>query len=150
MQPGQPTPDFVLQDSSRALVSRADLEGGPWAFVFFPAAFTRGCTNELLEFQRLLPELTREGVSLAGVSTDTWATNHRFRVETSLDFPLLSDWPSGATCEAFGVRRSDGRAERVTVLFDPRGDVLEVITGVAAAEHAERTLEAVRRWRSAD
>ena len=95
------------------------------------------------EFEHCLPEFARTGVQLAGVSTDPWLINRRFRAAAGLDFPLLSDWPAGATCEAFGVLAPDGRARRVTAVFTSDGRVLEVIEGAAPAEHPQLALDAL-------
>ncbi|MFN8639353.1 MAG: peroxiredoxin [Dehalococcoidia bacterium] len=144
---GQPAPDFELQGTDRERVSRSFFQGAASVLAFFPAAFTSGCTRELEAFQAALPELSRRGLTLAGVSTDTWMVNRQFKAAHRLDFPLLSDWPSGATCEAFGVLGPNGRSRRVTVMLDSAGVVLEVIDGVDATAHAARVLDATRGWK---
>ncbi len=89
-------------------------------------------------------ELEQLGVRVAGVSTDTWATNAAFAQRYGIGFPLLSDWPERVAVRAFGVAAADGSAQRVTFVFGRAHAIASVITEQDARAHVAQVMEAAR------
>ncbi len=95
--------------------------------------------------QQAYAELTRLGVRVAGVSTDSWATNADFTTHHGIEFPLLSDWPGYQAIRAFGVEAADGRsARRVTFVFYRDGEITSVVSQRDPQGHAVEVLSLVR------
>ena len=69
----------------------AALEEGPVVLAFFPGAFTSVCTGEMRTFRDRIENLTTEGATLYGVSTDSPFALNEFRDQNDLPFDLISD-----------------------------------------------------------
>jgi peroxiredoxin len=67
------------------------LENGPVVLAFFPGAFTSVCTGEMRTFRDRIENLTAEGATLYGVSTDSPFALDEFRERNDLPFGLVSD-----------------------------------------------------------
>jgi peroxiredoxin Q/BCP len=87
-----PAPDFSLKDSSNQSFTLSQaLKNGPVALVFYPKAFTRGCTEEVCTLRDEFAFFRQRGIQLYGISHDTIETQGDFQSKYSLPFPLLSD-----------------------------------------------------------
>jgi peroxiredoxin Q/BCP len=69
---------------------------------FYPKASTPGCTAEACSFRDAFAELTKQNLTVIGVSQDTVADQKKFAVAQSLPFDLLAD-TTGEIYKAFGV-----------------------------------------------
>jgi peroxiredoxin len=79
-------------------------------------------------FQQNLAELESLGARVAGISSDTFASQGAFAEANGFTFPLLSDWPDLLTIDTFGVRREGAKvAQRATFVFDAAGVLTAVI-----------------------
>ncbi len=106
LQPGSPAPAVTLKtltETGLADVSLGDHIGTDnVVLLFFPAAFTGVCTQELCDVTAGLGGFDAAGAKVFGVSSDTpfaqaaWAKAHDIKV------PLLSD-RLGAAREAYDV-----------------------------------------------
>ena len=67
------------------------LSEGPVVLVFFPAAFTSGCTDELCAFTEGPEAFERLDAQVYGVSVDLSFSQNEFIIKEDLDVPLLSD-----------------------------------------------------------
>ncbi|MGE0228935.1 MAG: peroxiredoxin family protein [Dehalococcoidia bacterium] len=122
LQVGDRMPSFSLRNSNREEVTQDDFLGSVAVLAFYPMSFTGGCTREMQGFQQSYEDFQALGVKIAGISSDTWATQGVFCEQHNLEFPVLSDWPKYATIAAFGVDRPDSPlARRVTFVFDADG-----------------------------
>jgi NADH-dependent peroxiredoxin subunit C len=99
---------------------------GKWSVLFFyPADFTFVCPTELGDLQDKYAELSKLGVEVYSVSTDTHFT-HKAWHDTSetikrVEYPMLAD-PTGKLSRALGVYiEEEGLAYRGTFVFDPEG-----------------------------
>ena len=64
----------------------------PYTLVFFyPKAFTGGCTAQSCSLRDGYEELTKKGVSIIGVSTDTVEKQKAFKAEHKLPYTLIAD-----------------------------------------------------------
>jgi peroxiredoxin len=126
IEAGAPAPEFALPDQDGATVSLKDLEGRHTVLVFFPAAFSPVCTDQLSVYEEVLPELRERGVDLYGVSVDNAFSLKAFQASAGTTIPLLSDFhPKGEMARAYDVWVPDrGVATRALVLIGPDLDVL--------------------------
>jgi peroxiredoxin len=123
---GAPAPDFSLSDQDGGTVALKDLEGRHSVLVFFPAAFSPVCTDQLSVYEEVLPELRARGTELYGVSVDNAFSLKAFQGSVGTTIPLLADFhPKGEVAQAFGVWVPDrGVATRALVLIGPDLEVL--------------------------
>lgn len=125
IEPGSPAPDFTLPDQDGKQVSVSDFRGGTVVLVFYPADFSRVCTDQLSVYQELLPEFEEAGTSLVGISVDGAFCHKAFREHQGLSIPLLADFhPKGEVAKAYGVWSEQyGVARRALVMVGPDGVV---------------------------
>lgn len=147
---GKRAPEIVLPDANGNTFRLSDhLNKGSYVVVYFyPMADTPGCTKEACSFRDHMPDLSSEGVTVIGISTDPPERNARFARKYGLNFPLLSD-VRGEVAKAYaslnGLTR---KAKRHTFVIAPDGTVIKVFTKVKPAEHGREVLEFVRSLKS--
>lgn len=122
---GSSAPDFELPDQHGIPVRLSALRGHAVVLVFFPFAFTTGCTSELRALQDELLPTVNAGTQVLAVSCDSMFALRTFGDTEGLGFPLLSDyWPHGAVARSYGVLDDDrGAALRGTFVIDSAGTV---------------------------
>lgn len=116
---GDVAPDFTLTDQHGRATSLS-AQVGPVLVVFFPAAFTPVCHDEL----RALRDLSGRAC-VWGVSCDSMFVLRALDDAEGLGFPLLSDfWPHGEVARAYdALDARRGTARRVSLLVDDSGRV---------------------------
>lgn len=121
IEPGTRAPDFSLTDQDGNTVSSSDLEGRRSVLVFFPAAFSPVCTDQLSVYEEVLGELRERGVELYGVSVDGPFALKAFQDSLGVSIPLLADFhPKGEVAQAYDVYVPDrGVATRALVMVGP-------------------------------
>lgn len=102
MKVGRKAPAFRLQDETGAWVSLEDLKGQRVVLFFFQKASTPGCTVEACEFREAMPRFRADGVTVIGVSPDTWRRHAKFKTAERLPYTLLAD-KDAVACQAYGV-----------------------------------------------
>lgn len=119
LQIGDTAPDFTLADQHGTSTSLS-AQVGPVLVVFFPAAFTPVCHDEL----RALREIAVRAQVLA-VSCDSIFVLRALADAEGIDFPLLSDfWPHGEVARAYGALDDrSGTARRLSFLVDAQGRI---------------------------
>jgi peroxiredoxin Q/BCP len=144
LAPGDPAPDFTLNDADGNPVSLSSLRGQRVIVYFYPAAMTPGCTTEACDFRDSLSSLAAAGVTVVGISPDKPAKLARFRDKEGLTFPLLSD-PGHAVQRAYGTygeKKLYGKTTvgviRSTFVVGPDGRLEHAYYGVKATGHVER------------
>ena len=94
-------PDFILQDSdNREFRLYEELGGTGLVLLFYPKAFSPGCTREVCGFAEDVAFFEQQGIRLVGISHDSQETLHRFRQRYQLPFTLLSD-PGRVVCRMY-------------------------------------------------
>ena len=118
IEPGSAAPEFTLPDQDGNTVSLSDYRGGTVVLVFYPADFSRVCTDQLSVYQEVLPQLEGEGARLVGISVDGAFCHKAFQQHQGLSIPLLADFhPKGEVAKAYGVWSEDhGVAGRALVM----------------------------------
>ena len=69
---------------------------------FYPRAGTHGCTLQGCSLRDAYEALTKNGVAVVGVSTDTVAAQAKFKNDQHFPFTLIAD-PDKTVISAFGV-----------------------------------------------
>ena len=140
-------PDFELPDETGAARRLSDLlADGPVVLFFYPAAMTRGCTQESCHFLDLAGEFADVGAQRVGISADAVEKQHEFASRHSLGYPLLSD-PDRSVAAAYGVKRGFPMLpnRRATFVIDTDRRVLEVVRSETNMNaHADKALAALR------
>jgi peroxiredoxin Q/BCP len=149
IEPGQPAPDFTLQNQDGEPVHLAQLRGKPVVLYFYPKADTPGCTTQACGIRDHRADYAAAGAVVLGVSPDPVKAIKKFADKQSLDFTLLSD-PEHATAEAYGVwveKSMYGRKywgnSRTTFVINADGTIAHVLPDVKPATHDERVLAAL-------
>jgi len=125
IEPGSAAPDFSLPDQDGNRVSLSGYRGRTVVLVFYPADFSRVCTDQLSVYQEVLPQFEEAGAELVGISVDGAFCHKAFQRHLSLTIPLLADFhPKGEVAKAYGVWSEDyGQAARALVAVAPDGKV---------------------------
>ncbi len=142
---GDKAPEFTLPDQDGHDISLAAmLKDGPVILYFYPADFTPGCTREACSIRDLHRELTRAGITVAGISPQSPESHKRFREKHSLPFTLLAD-ETKEVIKMFGVDGLMGFwVQRVTFLIDQKRDVIgRVKAHFSIADHEEFIRKAI-------
>lgn len=141
--PGEPAPDFRLQDQNSQWHSLEDYSGKWVVLYFYPKDDTPGCTTEACAFRDDIFAFRKMGITILGVSLDDVASHVEFAEKHSLPFPLLSDADADVS-KAYGVYRDRGvmqYAKRETFVINPNGRVARHYADVKPEEHS-RELQA--------
>src|SRR5271168_2406417 len=101
---GNPVPDFSAQDQEGRGQTLKSVSGpkGTMLVFFRSADWCPFCKTQLVELQRNLDAIRRQGLGLAAVSYDSVAVLKNFADRQHITFPLLSD-PDSKIIRAFDI-----------------------------------------------
>lgn len=135
LQVGDPAPDFELLDEEGKPTRLSSFRGQSVVLVFFPAAFSPICTQELKSITARRGDYEREEARVVGISVDNKWTLKAFKRDEALTATLLSDFhPKGNVCQKYGVFMGEtGYAKRGTFVIDKDG----VLRGISIKEPKE-------------
>jgi peroxiredoxin len=135
LQVGDVAPDFELLDENGKPTRLSSFRGENVVLVFFPAAFSPVCTQELKAMTGRLEDFRRENARIVGVSVDNKWSLQAFKRDEELHATLLSDFhPKGNISQRYGVFMGEtGYAKRGTFVIDKDG----VIRGITVREPKE-------------
>jgi peroxiredoxin Q/BCP len=102
LKPGDKAPAFALKDQHGKTVRLSQFKGRKLVVYFYPKADTPGCTQQSCNLRDAMPDLTKLGVDVVGISPDAPAKQLKFDEKYGLGFPLLAD-EDHATATAWGV-----------------------------------------------
>ena len=142
---GHKVPEFTLPDQNGHDISLTGLlKDGPAILYFYPADFTPGCTREACSIRDIHQEISRAGLTVAGISPQSPESHKRFREKHNLPFTLLSD-ENKDVVKLFGVNGPLGFwVQRVTFLIDQSRTVRgRVKAHFSIAEHEAFIREAI-------
>src|SRR6266852_2039039 len=122
---GSQAPDFELPAGPDQTVSLEALRGRPVILGFYPADWSRVCSDQMALYQAVLPEFQRFDAELLGISVDGVWCHLAFAKDRNLRFPLLADFePKGEVARAYHVYDAhDGTSERALYVIDADGIV---------------------------
>jgi peroxiredoxin Q/BCP len=91
LKPGDPAPDFALNDQRDKTVKLRDFRGKRLVVYFYPRADTPGCTTQSCALRDAHPGLKKLKTAVVGISPDASAKQKKFDDKYGLGFPLLAD-----------------------------------------------------------
>ena len=104
---GANAPHFTLIEApGKTITLSNELKKGPVVLVFFPAAFTPVCTQELCRFRDAMEDYNRLKARVLGISVDGIFSLSAFKQANQIQYPLLSDWEK-KTIRAYGIVHPD-------------------------------------------
>jgi peroxiredoxin len=149
---GSQAPDFSAPASLGGKVftfSLADaLKKGPVVLYFYPAAFTKGCTIEAHDFAAAIDQYQALGATVIGISHDPINKLVKFSVsECRRKFAVAADTNKNIM-QAYDavLDKNPERANRVSYVIAPNGQILYSYTDLNPDKHVENTLAALREW----
>lgn len=149
--PGDPAPDFRLQDQNGEWQSLEQYRGRWIALYFYPKDDTPGCTKEACAFRDNIFAFDEMNALILGVSLDDVESHAEFAEKYSLPFSILADTDKEAAT-AYGVIMKIGTMElasRQSFLIDPDGNVAKHYAKVNAEQHSEEVLADLRQLSAA-
>lgn len=123
---GSQAPDFTLKDQNNEEITLSAFRGTQNVLVvFYPLAFSGGCTSELSQLRDDLDQFQNADVQVVAISVDSVHTLKAWSEQQGYRFPLLTDfWPHGKVAQDYGVfNDAAGIANRGTFLVDTDGIV---------------------------
>ena len=116
---GSHAPEFTLPAHDGTEISLTTLlHRGPLLLYFYAADFAPPCARQADMIRRIVPQLQREGLVVAGVSPQSPASHERFRRRLHLPQTLLAD-EDKAVIRMYDVAGPMGvLVRRVTYLID--------------------------------
>ena len=120
---GEVAPDFTLNVTPDQTLILSDLRGRPVILAFYPADWSPVCGDQMALYNEILPEFSKFGAELLGLSVDGVWSHTAFAETRHLHFPLLADFePKGAVARKYGAYRpKDGVCERALFVIDKKG-----------------------------
>ncbi len=111
---------------------------------FYPKAGTSGCTAQGCSLRDAYEVLTKRGVQVIGVSTDSVAAQKKFKEEQRFPFTLLADTEK-KVMQAFGQDGMPvvGFAKRQAFLVDKAGKVVWRDLSASTSQQAADVLKAL-------
>lgn len=105
--------------------------------IFIPGAYTPVCMSELGQVNELADELAAEQVSVRLIAPDAVPVLRMVAGQLGLSVPFLSDfWPHGAAASHYGVLdHMTGRPQRVSLLIDGSGEVLQRVSATTGSRN---------------
>ena len=154
LSPGNPAPDFDLEDQDGNPVKLSDLKGSPVVLYFYPKADTPGCTTQACGIRDRGDEYDAAGARVLGVSPDKPAKLRKFADKYALPFTLLAD-TEHEVADAYGAwveksmygRKYWGNA-RATFVIDADGRIAHVLPKVSPKTHDDLVLAALAELRT--
>ena len=143
---GSVAPQFNLLVTPNQAVSLREFLGRPVILAFYPADWSPVCGDQMALYNEVLPEFTKYGAALVGISVDGVWCHAAFAASRNLHFPLASDFePKGHIARLYrAYREADGTCERALFVIDTNGNIAwSYLSPVAVNPGADGILEAL-------
>ncbi len=156
LAPGAKAPDFTAQGASAGqpftVKLSTALKKGPVVLYFFPAAFTSGCNAEAHAFAEALPDFTKAGATVIGMTAGNVDQLTKFSSEHCAGkFAVAAASPEVIKGYDVLLKKPDGTpttiTSRTSFVIAPSGKVLFAHTDMNPADHVRLTLEAVQKYK---
>jgi len=149
LEVGAKAPAFRLRDQHGEPVRLSDFKGHRVVVYFYPRADTPGCTTQSCALRDAMPDLTKLGVEVVGISPDAPDALAKFDEKYGLGFTLLAD-EDHATAEAWGTwgkRSMYGKTfmgiVRSAFVIDERGKVAATFYKVSPKDTVPKVAQAL-------
>lgn len=144
---GDKAPDFSGLDQNGNTITLSDFSGKTLVLYFYPKDNTPGCTVQACNLRDSFSELTKQNITVLGVSADSMQKHQKFIDKYSLPFPLIAD-ENHELLKNYGVwglkkfmgREYDG-IHRTTFIINEEGIIAEIIKKPKTKFHAQEILE---------
>lgn len=155
LAPGAKAPDFTAPGASAGqpftVKLSAALKKGPVVLYFFPAAFTAGCNAEAHAFAEALPDFTKAGATVIGMTAGNVDQLAKFSSEHCAGkFAVAAASPEIIKGYDVLLKKPDGTATTITsrtsFVIAPDGRILFAHTDMSPADHIRMTLAAVQKY----
>ena len=115
--------------------------------IFIPGAYTPVCMSELSQLSDLANNLAVHQVGIRLIAPDSVPILRMVSEELTLNVPFLSDfWPHGAAARHYGILdEGSGRPQRVSLLVNRSGEVLETVVSTSGARDMEDHLAVLQK-----
>jgi mycoredoxin-dependent peroxiredoxin len=146
LEVGEEAPDFTTRDEDLEEFKLSSLRGRNVLLVFFPLAFSRLCTKELVDITGQSEKYDAAGAEVVGVSVDSPFVLKAFKRDENLNAHLVSDFhPKGAIAKQYDAYIDEaGIATRATFVIDKDGKIAgKVVTHPGEARNQDEYLEAL-------
>lgn len=148
---GAKAPDFSVQatqggDEFTFKLSDA-LKKGPVVLYFYPAAFTKTCTQEAHDFAEATDKFHALGATVIGVSQDKIGKLKDFATsECRKKFPVAAD-KDGSVSKAYDAVLVGflGYSDRVSYVIAPNGEIAYSYRAMGSEGHVANTMAVVER-----
>jgi peroxiredoxin len=143
---GSVAPPFSLLVTPNQAVSLREFLGRPVILAFYPADWSPVCGDQMALYNEALPEFTRYGAALVGISVDGVWCHDAFAAARHLHFPLAADFePKGLVARLYrAYREADGTSERALFVIDRNGIIAwSYLSPVAVNPGADGILQAL-------
>jgi peroxiredoxin Q/BCP len=156
LAPGAKAPDFTAQGASAGqpftVKLSAALKKGPVVLYFFPAAFTSGCNAEAHAFAEALPDFTKAGATVIGMTAGNVDQLAKFSSEHCAGkFAVAAASPEVIKGYDVLLKKPDGTpttiTSRTSFVIAPNGKVIFAHTDMSPADHVRLTLDAVQKYK---
>lgn len=129
---------------------KAALRKGPVVLYFFPAAFTGGCNAEAAAFAAALPDFTKAGATVIGMTAGNVDKLIAFSSEHCAGkFAVAAASPAVVKGYDVLLKKPDGTATTITsrtsYVIAPNGKIIFAHTDMNPGDHIRMTLDAVRK-----
>ncbi len=142
--------DFCLPNQDEEEICLRDFQGSWVVVYFYPRDNTPGCTTQACNFTENLPDFTKLGVTVLGISPDTPRKHRNFIEKKNLAITLLAD-ENKEVANKYGVwqlKKSYGREYmgivRSTFLINPDSQIAFIWKKVKVKGHIEAVKEKIK------
>ncbi len=121
LEAGDLAPDFTLPATIHESITLSQYRGqNNVVLAFYPFDWSPVCSLQLPGLQENLHKFKESNTQVLGISVDSRHSHKAFAEHLGLEFPLLSDFDK-KVCQAYGVLREGGFAERALFVIDRQG-----------------------------
>ena len=118
---GDLAPDFTLPATTQDSITLSHYRGQKnVVLAFYPFDWSPVCSLQLPGLQENLSRFKELDAEVLGISVDSRHSHKAFAEHLGLEFPLLSDFDK-KVCQAYGMLREGGFAERALIVIDKQG-----------------------------
>lgn len=150
---GDRAPAFALPDQSGRVHSLEDYARAPLVLYFYPKDDTEDCTAQACGFTARMPDFSRVGAAVLGVSRLDVKSKAKFAAKHGITIPLLAD-EAGEVASKYGAwveKSMYGKkfmaVARTTYLIDAQGNVARRWDKVDVEGHVDEVVGALRQLR---
>ena len=121
LKAGDLAPDFTLPATTQESTTLSQYQSRKnVVLAFYPFDWSPVCSLQLPSLQENLSKFKELNAEVLGISIDSRHSHKAFAEHLGLEFPLLSDFDK-KVCQAYGVLREGGFAERALFVIDTQG-----------------------------